>query len=101
MNYRKSPDNYKDWLKQAYSSLTLESTFSQNNVDAFETTSANYNLLNFALGGDFYMKNIKFSTSLSINNLLNKTYINHLSRLKNDGIFNQGRNIVLGVNFTI
>mgnify|MGYP001157314630 FL=1 len=93
--------NYKDWLKQAYSSLTLESTFSQNNVDAFETTSANYNLLNFALGGDFYMKNIKFSTSLSINNLLNKTYINHLSRLKNDGIFNQGRNIVLGVNFTI
>lgn len=93
--------NYKDWLKQGYSSLILESTFSQKNVSAFETATPNYNLINFALGGDFYMKNIKFSTSVTVNNLLNKTYINHLSRLKDDGIFNQGRNIVLGINFTI
>ena len=93
--------NYKDWLKQGYSSLILESTFSQKNVSAFETTTPNYNLINFALGGDFYMKNIKFSTLVTVNNLLNKTYINHLSRLKDDGIFNQGRNIVLGINFTI
>ena len=91
----------KKWLQQGYSSLTLESTFAQNNVSTFETTTANYNLLNFGLGGDIYLKNIKFSTSLSINNLLDKTYINHLSRLKNDGIFNQGRNIVLGVHFNI
>jgi len=91
----------KKWLQQGYSSLTLESTFAQNNVSTFETTTANYNLLNLGLGGDIYLKNIKFSTSLSINNLLDKTYINHLSRLKNDGIFNQGRNIVLGVHFNI
>ena len=34
-----------------------------------------------------------------LNNLLNKNYIAHLSRLKNDGILNMGRNIVLGLNF--
>lgn len=93
--------NFKDWLTQGYSSLTLESTFSQDNVSTFETSTDNYNLLNMAFGGDIHLKNITFSTSLSVNNLLNTKYVNHLSRLKKDGIYNQGRNIVLGVNFTI
>lgn len=93
--------NYKNWLKNGYSSLTLESVFSQNNISLFETTTDNYNLLNLGFGGDIQLKNIKFSTSISVNNLLNTKYINHLSRLKNDGIFNQGRNFVLGVNFII
>lgn len=93
--------NYKEWLKQGYSSLTLESTFSQDNISEFETYTDNYNLLNIAFGGDIHLKNIKFSTSISVNNILNAKYINHLSRLKNDGIYNQGRNIVLGLNFTI
>ena len=35
------------------------------------------------------------------NNLFNKSYIAHLSRLKNDGIPNMGRNIVLGINFNL
>lgn len=93
--------NFKNWLQQGYSSLTLESTFSQNNISLFETITKKYNLLNLSFGGDIYIKNMKFSTSLSINNLLNKKYINHLSRLKSENIFNQGRNIVLGINFTI
>ncbi len=93
--------NYKDWLTQGYTSITLESTFSQENVSSFETQTSNYNLLNFALGGDVSIRNVKFTGSLSVNNLLNKKYINHLSRLKNDGIFNQGRNVVLGINVHI
>jgi iron complex outermembrane receptor protein len=93
--------NYKKWLKEGYSSLTLESTFSQNNISPFETKTDNYSLLNMAFGGEIHLKNITFSTLLSINNLMNKKYVNHLSRLKNDGIANQGRNVVLGVNFII
>ncbi|AQS93353.1 TonB-dependent receptor [Polaribacter sp. BM10] len=93
--------NYKNWLTQGYTSITLESTFSQENVSSFETPTSNYNLLNFALGGDVSIRNVKFTGSLSVNNLLNKKYINHLSRLKNDGIFNQGRNVVLGINVHI
>jgi outer membrane receptor protein involved in Fe transport len=34
-------------------------------------------------------------------NLLNKTYVNHLSRLKADGINNRGRNIMLRLNFDL
>ncbi|QOD61171.1 TonB-dependent receptor [Polaribacter haliotis] len=90
-----------NWLQQGYSSLSLQSTFAQNNISNFETTTDGYNLLNLGFGGDVTLGKTKFSTSVSVNNLFNKKYINHLSRLKNDGIFNQGRNIVLGINFTI
>ncbi len=90
-----------NWLQQGYSSLTLESVSTQDNVSTFETPSANYNLLNFGLGGEIILRNIKFTTNFSINNLLNKKYIHHLSRLKSDQILNQGRNIVLGVNFNL
>ncbi|MEE9407788.1 MAG: TonB-dependent receptor [Polaribacter sp.] len=93
--------NIADWLQQGYSSLSLQSTFSQNNISSFETETNGYNLINLGFGGDILFKKMKFSTSVSINNLLNKKYINHLSRLKPDGILNQGRNIVLGVNFKI
>jgi iron complex outermembrane receptor protein len=42
-----------------------------------------------------------FDVNLNGNNLFDKRYIAHLSRLKNDGIPNIGRNIVLGVNFSL
>ena len=35
---------------------------------------------------------------ISGNNLLNKDYFSHLSRLKYDGIGNVGRNITLGIS---
>jgi hypothetical protein len=41
------------------------------------------------------------SININGNNLFNKSYIAHLSRLKNDGIPNVGRNIVLGINFNL
>ncbi|QNM86164.1 TonB-dependent receptor [Polaribacter pectinis] len=90
-----------NWLQQGYTSISLQSTFAQENINTFETTTDSYNLLNLGFGGDFSINNVKFSTSVSVNNLLDKKYINHLSRLKSDGILNQGRNIVFGLNFAI
>ena len=42
-----------------------------------------------------------FFLKYTVNNILDEKYINHLSRLKADGILNQGRNFVLGLNFEI
>ena len=60
-----------------------------------------YNLVSLGIGGDIMISKYTFTTSLTVNNLFDKKYINHLSRLKPDTIFNSGRNIVLGINFTI
>ena len=90
-----------NWLKNGYATLSLNSTFSQKNVSQFETNTGSYNLVDIGFGGDVHLRQLKFNASLSVMNLLNSSYINHLSRLKSDGLLNAGRNIVLGVNFNI
>lgn len=91
----------KNWLDNGYARLTIATTFDQNNVDGFETRSKGYTLVNLGFGGKVKMGKTAFEINLNGNNLFDKTYIAHLSRLKNDGIPNIGRNVVLGLNFNI
>ena len=93
----KSTKNFTD----GFASLNVEHTLNQNNASLFETKSNDYTLVNFGIGGKIQVGKSSFNVNLNANNLLNKTYISHLSRLKNDGIPNVGRNIVVGVNFSI
>lgn len=90
-----------NWLTQGYASITLQSFFEQDRVSAFETPTDEYNLVNLGLGGDVSLGLMKFTATLSVNNLFDTKYINHLSRLKADNILNTGRNIVASVNFQI
>ncbi|WP_395043436.1 TonB-dependent receptor domain-containing protein [Flavobacterium sp.] len=89
------------YFKEGFAVLNLEYTLTQNNPSQFETNSNDYTLLNFGFGGKITLGKTVFDVNLNANNLLNKTYISHLSRLKTDGIPNIGRNIILGVNFII
>lgn len=93
--------NIKNWLENGYARLNVATTFDQNNVDGFETKSNGYTLVNLGFGGKIKLGKMAFEVNLNGNNLFDKTYIAHLSRLKNDGIPNIGRNVVLGVNFNI
>ena len=88
-------------LKDSYITLSLETTFKQNKVSLFETETEGYSLLNFGFGGHFSLGKTNFNASLNVNNILDKTYIAHLSRLKVDGIQNMGRNVVMGLKFNL
>ena len=89
------------YLKDSFAVLNIEYTLPQNNPGQFETKSDDYTLINLGLGSKVTLGKTAFEVNLNGNNLLNKTYISHLSRLKPDGIPNIGRNIILGVNFNI
>ncbi|NMH27730.1 TonB-dependent receptor [Flavobacterium silvaticum] len=91
----------KKWLADGFARVNLNSTFSQDNVSGFETRSPGYALLNAGFGGKVKWGKSAFDVTVNANNILGKQYIAHLSRLKNDGIPNIGRNIVVGVNFAI
>ncbi|TRX36722.1 TonB-dependent receptor [Flavobacterium restrictum] len=91
----------KNWLADGFAALTVSTTFNQKKVSGFETQSNGYTLLNLGLGGNVKLGKTAFDVSLNGNNLLDKKYIAHLSRLKTDGIPNIGRNIILGVNFNL
>jgi iron complex outermembrane recepter protein len=81
--------------------LNVSNTFNQNNVSGFETKTSAYTLLNLGFGGKIKLGKTVFDLNLNANNVLDKEYTAHLSRLKTDSIPNIGRNIVLGLNFSI
>lgn len=91
----------KPWLKKGYSFIKLTSTFNQTKVSAFETHTAGYSLWSAGLGGSFSLFKNEATFTLSGTNLTNKTYISHLSRLKPDGIFNMGANVMLGLTYSL
>lgn len=87
------------WLEDAFATLNFSTTFSQDKVSGYETSSDDYTLLNMGFGGKVNLGKTTFDINLNGNNLLNKTYIPHLSRLKADEIPNIGINGVLGIAF--
>ena len=93
--------NIKNWLSDGFTSLNVSSTFNQNNVSGFETGSKKYSLVNIGFGGTVKFGKTIFDVHVNANNLFNENYIAHLSRLKTDGIQNIGRNIILGLKFTL
>ena len=93
--------NIQNWLEEGFVTLNVSSTFNQKNASGFETKSNGYTLLNLGFGGTMKVGKTVFDVNINGNNLLDKRYIAHLSRLKTDGIPNIGRNIVLGVNFNL
>jgi iron complex outermembrane receptor protein len=93
--------NVKNWWKEGFATVTIESTFAQTNNSAFETKTKDYTLVNLGLGGKIMMSKSTFNFNLNANNVFDKTYVSHLSRLKSDGIPNIGTNIVFGINFMI
>jgi iron complex outermembrane receptor protein len=91
----------ENWLKTSYGFLTLQSVFDQNNNSGFETTSEGYNLLNIGFGGTCMIFNTQVSMRISGNNLMNASYVSHLSRLKTDAIANIGRNFNVGMSIAL
>ena len=69
----------------------------QNNPAMFETKTDSYFLLNAGIGTDIKWANQKVFLSVQANNLLNETYIDHLSTLKEMAYYNIGRNISINL----
>jgi len=88
-------------FSEIYAALILDSYFEQDKVSEFESNTPAYNLFNVRMGGNLNFNKMDLGINLSFNNLLNETYISHLSVLKTDMIPNPGRNIVLGLNFKL
>jgi iron complex outermembrane receptor protein len=88
-------------LEKSYAFITLRTKLAQNNISQFETITDGYSLLSAGFGATTNLFHKQLSFNLSANNILNKVYINHLSRLKPDGIANMGRNFTLGLTYRL
>lgn len=84
-------------FRNIYVSGGVNFVFKQNHPSAFETETNAYNLVNMGLGFNLQVKRQLFNFSLTANNLLNIDYYDHLSTLKDLGIYDMGRNISFSV----
>ncbi|GAB6012714.1 TonB-dependent receptor domain-containing protein [Viscerimonas tarda] len=80
-------------LKRYSAYLQYQYSFAQNRVAEYETTTAAYNLVNAGLAFEFQFGKQKMLFNTTVSNIFNQRYYDHLSRYKQDGIYNMGRNI--------
>jgi iron complex outermembrane receptor protein len=74
--------------------------FPQNHPAQFETATSDYGLIDLGLGSTVQLGHGNdMNIDLCCNNLLNKVYYDHLSRFKEFGIYNIGRNVCLNLKY--
>ena len=96
------------WLNNAYVAVGMECHLRQNHyykADETETATPSYTLFNLSVGTDLMVCGRKVAELyVMADNLLNRAYQNHLSRLKYTdlnaatgrmGVYNMGRNVVM------
>ena len=71
----------------------------KGNIAQFETETDSYFVMNLAGSHKVQLSDNEIDISWSINNLLDKEYFDHMSRLKSLGIHEMGRNISIGINY--
>ncbi len=88
-----------DWgRKFQLTDFTVQATWmgAQNTVAFYETPSNSYFVLNAGLNFQIKAKQL-WKIQTGVRNLLNNSYIDHLSRLKNIQLPNQGRNVYVSL----
>ncbi|GHU94033.1 TonB-dependent receptor [Bacteroidia bacterium] len=80
--------NFSVYLQNQYS-------FAQNRVAQYETTTAAYNLVNAGVAFEFHFGKQKVLLNAAASNIFNQRYYDHLSRYKQDEIYNMGRNFTI------
>ncbi|MCL6219397.1 TonB-dependent receptor [Zunongwangia pacifica] len=86
-------------IENKYAFIRLKNVFDKENTSTFETRTGGYSLLGAGFGGRIKLNDSEVQVSVNGNNLFDKDYIAHLSRLKTDGIANIGRNIMLSLQW--
>jgi len=89
-------DKMKSFLN-TYFRVDVKYAFDQNKPSEFETPTDSYFLLNAGIGTEIKVKNQLFLIDITANNLLDETYFDHLSTLKDLGVYNIGRSVNLSV----
>lgn len=82
--------------------ITLQHIYlmDQNRTAIYETPSSSYQLVNASIHFSIDLKNPIY-IDLGVKNIFNEKYIDHLSRLKNIGLNQPGRNFYLTLRYTI
>jgi iron complex outermembrane recepter protein len=85
------------FFNNSFIATNVNTAFNQNNFASEETATNGYTLMDLTIGTNINMNDNDLFVSLSITNIFDKKYIDHLSTLKEVNYFNPGRNITLTI----
>ncbi len=86
-------------FRESYVKVSFNHIFEQNRPSEFEKSSPAYSLLDLYLGTDIKLQNNSTVTvAFAVTNILNQTYIDHLSSLRDVNLYNMGRNFTFSVH---
>jgi len=71
--------------------------FKQNKISEFESETSNYSVFNISLNVEKTLGKTVTSLFLTVNNIFNEIYYDHLSTLKNMNYYDIGRNVGVGM----
>lgn len=83
------------FLRDAFLSVNAQWAAAQRRVAPEETMTPGYILFDLSAGGKIKMKREDWIITISVTNIFDRKYIDHLSTLKEVNRFNPGRNIAL------
>lgn len=81
------------FLKKPSIKLSALTALKQGNPSPYETATNGYTLVNLSINTDFHISQQTLNFGISINNIFDTQYFDHLSTLKPLNYYNQGRNI--------
>jgi iron complex outermembrane receptor protein len=85
-------------LKQVHAGVSFLQAFRQNHPAPEETSTGAYRLLDVVLGGILSVNTLPVECSLTVSNLFDTRYVDHLSTLKEVGGYQPGRNVIFSVH---
>lgn len=94
--YCKPDKNDNGFLQKIF--ISADHVFAQQKPAEFETPTDAYTLFDAGFSGIMHAHSTLLRYTLSCNNVFNVLYFDHLSRFKNYGIYNTGRNISFSLN---
>jgi len=85
------------FLNNPFLKLSSMTAFAQNNNAEDEVPTAGYTIFDVGMGGNIKLSGQLISIGISVSNILDKRYIDHLSTLKEVNYYNPGRNFALSL----
>ena len=85
----------KGCFEQMQATLSGVTALRQDKPSPFETATPGYTVFNCNLSSQIRISSHLYKMGLTMSNLFNRKYIDHLSTLKEMNLLNQGRNIIL------
>lgn len=81
------------FLKKPSIKLSALTALKQANPSPYETATNGYTLVNFSINTNFHVSRQILNFGISVNNIFDTQYFDHLSTLQPLNYYNQGRNI--------